>query len=61
MAADSGRRRLPDTDDAVVKRVADLPNAAKLRGSQGLGRLHASGWMEDAVLFEAGEEATPGS
>ena len=53
--------RLPDTDDAVVKRVADLPNAAKLRGSQGLGRLHASGWMEDAILFEAGEEATPGS
>ena len=53
--------RLPDTDDAVVKRVADLPNAAELRGSQGLGRLHASGWMEDAILFEAGEEASPGS
>ena len=53
--------RLPDTDDAVVKRVADLPNAAKLRGSQGLGRLHASGWMEDAILFEAGEAATPDS
>ena len=53
--------RLPDTDDAVVKRVADLPNAAELRGSQGLGRLHASGWMEDAILFEADEEASPGS
>ena len=53
--------RRPDTDDAVVKRVADLPNAAKLRGSQGLGRLHASGWMEDAILFEAGEAGTPDS
>ena len=43
--------RLDDADDAIIRPVAELPNAAKLRESQGLGRLHASGWMEDAVAF----------
>ena len=43
--------RLPDSNNAIVRPVADLPNAAELRGSQGLGRLHASGWLEDAVYF----------
>ena len=43
--------RRPETDDAVVRAVSALPNAADLRGSQGLGRLHATGWMEDAILF----------
>ena len=44
--------RCPDTDDAEIRAVAELPNANKLRKSQGLGRLHRSGWMENAVLFE---------
>ena len=44
--------RCPDTDDAEIRAVAELPNAKKLRKSQGLGRLHRSGWMENAVLFE---------
>ncbi len=43
--------RLPETDDAVVRAVAELPDAASLRDSQGLGKLHASGWMEDAVFL----------
>ena len=43
--------RLDDADDAIIRPVAELPNAVKLRASQGLGRLHASGWMEDAVAF----------
>ena len=43
--------RLPDSDHAIVRPVADLPNASELRRSQGLGRLHASGWFEDAVYF----------
>ena len=43
--------RLPDTDDAVVRPLADLPKAGALRQSQGLGRLHRSNWMEDAILF----------
>ena len=50
--------RCPDTDSAEIRPVASLPNASKLRKSQGLGRLHRSGWMENAVLFEKsrGEE-----
>ena len=48
--------RRPDTDTAVVRPVAGLPDAEKLRRSQGLGRLHASGWMEDAIFFTAGIE-----
>ena len=43
--------RLPDSDNAIVRPVAELPNAIELRRSQSLGRLHASGWFEDAVYF----------
>ena len=46
--------RLDDADDAIIRPVAELPNAVELRGSQGLGRLHASGWMEDALAFTEG-------
>ena len=45
--------RLPDDDDAVIRPLADLPNASKLRESQGLGRLHRSNWMENAALFSS--------
>ena len=48
--------RRPDTDTAVVRPVASLPNAAELRQSQGLGRLHASGWMENAISFTESAE-----
>ena len=48
--------RRPDTDTAVVRPVAGLPNADELRRSQGLGPLHASGWMEDAIFFTEGIE-----
>jgi predicted ATPase len=48
--------RLPDSSDAIIRLVKDLPKAAELRKSQGLGRLHASGWMEDAVAFTAPED-----
>ena len=48
--------RRPDTDTAVVRPVDGLPDADKLRRSQGLGRLHASGWMEDAIFFTEGME-----
>ena len=51
--------RRPGTDDAVIRQAADLPNIEKLRKSQGLGRLHASGWMEDAIFFgDDDEQAT---
>lgn len=52
--------RRPGTDDAVIRQAADLPNVEKLRKSQGLGRLHASGWMEDAIFLGSDDDqATP--
>ena len=45
--------RLEDSDDAIIRPVADLHNAKKLRKSQSLGRLHTSGWMEDILNLEA--------
>ena len=43
--------RLEHNSDAIIRRVADLPNVRELRKDQGLGRLHESGWMEDALFF----------
>ena len=37
--------------DAIIRPVAELPDAGKLRTSQGLGRLLAGGWMEDVIAF----------
>ena len=51
--------RLETLSDAIIRPVADLPNAEELRTSQGLGRLLVGGWMEDAVAFtEDGEGAS---
>ena len=46
--------RREDSKNAAVRRIHELPNADELRQSQGLDRLHVSGWFEDAVNF-AGE------
>ena len=43
--------RLEDSSDAIIRPVVDLPNVRKLRQDQGLGRLHESGWMENALYF----------
>ena len=43
--------RLEDTSDAIIRPVAELSNVRELRQDQGLGRLHESGWMEDALFF----------
>ena len=40
----------------MIRRIADLPKAEELRRSQGLDRLHMSGWLEDAVYFEDDQE-----
>ena len=51
-----------DSADAVIRRVAELPNAKELRKSQGLGRLHAGGWMENILSFaEADTEDQKGA
>ena len=46
--------RLEDSNDTIIRRVVNLPNAEYLRKSQGLGRLLAGGWMEDALGFTDG-------
>ena len=48
--------RRPNTDDAVIRQIANLPNAEALRAKQGLGRLHESGWLEDAVFLHDQQE-----
>ena len=48
--------RLEDNNDAIIRAVADLPNADELRNKQGLGRLLAGGWMETALAFTEGRQ-----
>ena len=44
--------RLEDSQDAIIRPVAALPNAEELRTSKGgVGRLLAEGWMETALAF----------
>lgn len=43
--------RNPGVSEAHIRSVKDLPNAGALRRSQGLGKLHATGWMEDILYF----------
>ena len=50
--------RREDSKDAVVRPIHKLPNAVELRKSQGLDRLHVSGWFEDAIGFTEGPAAT---
>ena len=45
--------RLAETDEGVIRPLAELPRARELRKSQGLGILHTSGWIEDAIEFDA--------
>ena len=47
--------RLEDSHDAIIRPIADLPNASKLRKTQGLGRLLTGGWMETALAFTEGD------
>ena len=51
--------RPPDADHALIRPISEMPKAAALRTSQGLGRLHQSGWLEDVLTFEAEDEAAP--
>ena len=50
--------RLETASDAIIRPVAELPDAGKLRTSQGLGRLLMGGWMEDMIAFTEDAEGT---
>ncbi len=53
--------RLEDSDDAIIRRVAELPNARQLRKSgSGLGGLLMEGWMETALAFTEDYEGAEG-
>ena len=45
--------RLEETDDAIIRPLKSLPKIKKLRETQGLGRLHSGGWMEDILNLQA--------
>lgn len=47
--------RLPGHQEGGIRRIVDIPNARAVLQRQDIGRLHASGWLEDAVAFEAPE------
>ena len=49
--------RPPGAGGSVIRRVGELPRIADLRKTQTLGRLHASGWFEDALYFDDPAEA----
>jgi predicted ATPase len=43
--------RLLEHNEAWIKRILDIPDAKRVIEEQDLARLHASGWLEDAVAF----------
>ena len=53
--------RLEDSSDAIIRRVAELPNARELRKSQGLGRLLIEGWIETALAFTENYDEAEGN
>ena len=44
-----------DSADAIIRPLSEMPRVRELRKSQGLGRLHAGGWMEDILAFESAD------
>jgi len=48
--------RLPDRQDAKIKRIIDIPEAKRVIEEQDLANLHESGWLEDMVYFLEDEE-----
>ena len=48
--------RPEDSSDAIIRPLAQMPNAPELRTSQGLGRLLMGGWMETTLAFTEGND-----
>ena len=53
--------RLEDSHDAIIRPVAELPDAKKLRKSgRGLGGLLTEGWLETAIAFTENQDEAEG-
>ena len=53
--------RLEDSHDSIIRPVAELPDAKKLRKSgRGLGGLLTEGWMETALAFTENHDEAEG-
>lgn len=53
--------RLEDSHDAIIRPVAELPDAKRLRKSgRGLGGLLTEGWMETAIAFTENHDEAEG-
>jgi len=50
--------RLPGKPAGQIRRILDIPDARRVLQEQDIARLHATGWLEDAVAFLDGKEAT---
>jgi predicted ATPase len=48
--------RTESAPDSRIRRIADLPDIESVLDKQDLGRLHASGWLEDAAVFSEPDE-----
>ena len=51
--------RLANQPEARIRRIMDIPEAARVLTGHDLARLHASGWLEDAVAFAEDRKTTP--
>lgn len=51
--------RNEDSSKSIIRTVSNLSNAAELRASQGLGKLHSTGWMEDILAVSESEDGNP--
>jgi predicted ATPase len=47
--------RMESSESTSLARLVDLPDAERIISEQGLARLHASGWIEDAVEFSSSD------
>lgn len=48
--------RLPDSNEGRITRILDIPNVTEIIGTQDMAKLHATGWLEDAVYFSTPDE-----
>ncbi|MBK8262771.1 MAG: AAA family ATPase [Nannocystis sp.] len=45
-----------DSSGSRVRKIADLPNLREILKTQDLGRLHATGWLENAAIFSEADD-----